>query len=625
MSSSPSPPRLLVGSDNWRVFRTESHGSMCMEWKSSIVEMKQCDQTNVQQRWYATSDSPTAEAPMNIISAYDGKCLTVDLENQATFAMVMAECGTGDATKQQFYYGLSNRIKHLYTSGNGANVPCVQYHTSTNTVRPMSCSYDQSQAPSKQRWQTETRPPAPPPPPLPPSPSGPAWTPLGTRLNGKLSNSHFGAAVALSNDGSILAVGAPRNDNQRGLVRVFARTDSSSSTTWTQRGDDLTGAAMNVRFGDSVALSADGTVLAVGASEYSHSGVSKAGGVWVYVWAGGSWTDRGEAIVSSTAQALFGAAVALSNDGTVVAAGGSWHDNSKGVARVYEWQSGSGSWQQRGADLNGGSQNDMFGSRVELSSDGSTLAVSAHQERNTAGSETAGCVRVYSWSVPSVAAAARAGSWVLKGSLISGDSRNDRLGSGLAMSGQGTVVAVGAPGDAGSMPGKAKVYEWANVGGAGLAWVQRGGTIDGASQGDQFGWSVALSSDGSRLAVGARSSDAGGTDSGTASLFTYASAAVPSDGSWSKMMADIMGMVRARASPCLRATRLPPVLLSSYSRPASFPSRLTPCLSLVRYCLNGGAASTTTRASSSAECRWQAAGSGRAGPAGWICPCRFDG
>src|SRR5262245_46402265 len=88
---------------------------------------------------------------------------------------------------------------------------------------------------------------------------------------------HFGEAVALSADGSTLAVGAPGEDSgamgiggneadntvpDAGAVYVFAR----GGGVWTQQAYVKASTAMaGALFGKGLALSADGSTLAVGA------------------------------------------------------------------------------------------------------------------------------------------------------------------------------------------------------------------------------------------------------------------------------------------------------------------------------------------------------------------------
>ena len=542
----PSPPRLQTGSDHWRVFRTVQNGAKCMEWATDAVKMIQCDnaQTKTKQRWYATSSMPTQSSPMNVISAYDGQCLTVSTVSDTGDDLVMAECGTGDATKQQYYYTDQNQMRFVFNGFATDGKQCVQYSTTTNTVRAMICKALGEAGFNKQQWLTIARPPAPPPPPLPPPPAAPAATPLGARLIGQGQNSYFGDSVALSADGNILAVGAPRFSNERGMVSVYVRTqDAGGGTSWTQRGDDLTGVSQNILFGDAIALSSDGTVLAVGTSKYTANGNSQAGGVWVYMWqvSTSSWVQRGSPspLMISAANVRFGATVALSNDASVLAVGGRQHSNGRGVVRVYTFASDG--WEQRGTDLTGDSNGANFGTRVRLSADGLTLAVGAYKE-DSATNDQAGAVRAYTWN-------AVASAHVLKGTPIYGAFRMANYGTSVDLSSDGTVLAAGAPGNGGSLKGTVRVYEWASVAGASVAWVQRGSEIEGAGNDDKFGWSAALSSDGTRLVVGARKADGGTTDTGSVSLFAYAAGATPAQGTWSRLISDVYGRVRERLKP----------------------------------------------------------------------------
>jgi hypothetical protein len=74
--------------------------------------------------------------------------------------------------------------------------------------------------------------------------NGHVWLQHGDDIDGEAAKDQSGAAVALSGDGSTIAVGAPFNDNavtgqDAGHVRVF-RDDG---TTWVQLGDDIDGQA----------------------------------------------------------------------------------------------------------------------------------------------------------------------------------------------------------------------------------------------------------------------------------------------------------------------------------------------------------------------------------------------
>jgi hypothetical protein len=86
---------------------------------------------------------------------------------------------------------------------------------------------------------------------------------------------HFGASVALSGDGATALVGAPRAEAGLGLVSVFTRTGSTWSEKPALGGSEAVGKGWS---GASVALSSDGEVAAIGAPRDQ----KKAGGAWVF-------------------------------------------------------------------------------------------------------------------------------------------------------------------------------------------------------------------------------------------------------------------------------------------------------------------------------------------------------
>ena len=91
------------------------------------------------------------------------------------------------------------------------------------------------------------------------------WLQLGQDLNGEASSDFFGVSVDLSADGHALAVGAFLNDGSgvdSGHVRVYEYKHDAGQ--WLQLGQDVNGEAAGDRFGFSVALSANGGVVASG-------------------------------------------------------------------------------------------------------------------------------------------------------------------------------------------------------------------------------------------------------------------------------------------------------------------------------------------------------------------------
>ena len=116
-----------------------------------------------------------------------------------------------------------------------------------------------------------------------PTPFG--WNQIGQDLDGAAArNDNFGVSVALSSDGNVLAVGGHGNDNnggESGHSQVYKR-DDTSPLGWIQVGDDVDGEASYDHSGLSVALSANGHVLAVGASVNNNVNGNGAGYVRVF-------------------------------------------------------------------------------------------------------------------------------------------------------------------------------------------------------------------------------------------------------------------------------------------------------------------------------------------------------
>ena len=99
------------------------------------------------------------------------------------------------------------------------------------------------------------------------STSGEDWIAFGNNtdiLVGDAAGDEFGWFTALSADGLTLAVGARRNDNNgthAGHVKIFRKADNS----WSQLGGDIQGEAIEDNFGTSVSISDDGNIVAIGA------------------------------------------------------------------------------------------------------------------------------------------------------------------------------------------------------------------------------------------------------------------------------------------------------------------------------------------------------------------------
>src|SRR4030042_1245328 len=196
------------------------------------------------------------------------------------------------------------------------------------------------------------------------------------------ADDYFGMSVSLSSDGSILAVGATSwggGATEQGGVDFYDWACSDR----VRRGSVLTAsdAAAEDSFGMSVSLSSDGSILAVGAT-FWEGGATNPGGEYIYAWSRRApFTPRCGSTASDAAAAdRFGVSVSLSSDGSILAVGAIFWEGGatdQGGGYIYDW-SGS-AWGQRGSVLTASdaAADDSFGRSVSLSSDGSILAVGA--------------------------------------------------------------------------------------------------------------------------------------------------------------------------------------------------------------------------------------------------------
>ena len=340
---------------------------------------------------------------------------------------------------------------------------------------------------------------------------------LGADIDGEAADDRFGVSVSLSDDGTIVAIGGGKNDagaTDGGHVQVY----QYSGGAWSQLGDDINGDAAAEQSGWAISLSSDGSIVAIGAP--LNEGTP--GRVKVYQYSSGAWSQLGSDIDGEAVDDQFGRSVSLSSDGTILAIGARYNDgNGDNAGRVQVYQYSSGAWSQLGADIDGEAVRDEFGGSVSLSSDGTILAIGAPS--NDAGGYRAGHVRVYQYS---------SGTWSQLGDDIVGEAADDRSGGSVSLSSDGTILAIGAPfnDESGSDAGHVRVYQYSSG-----SWSQLGDDIDGEAADDRSGYSVSLSSDGTKLAVGAHQNDGNGTNAGHVRVHQYSS------GTWSQLGADING------------------------------------------------------------------------------------
>ena len=324
--------------------------------------------------------------------------------------------------------------------------------------------------------------------------SGAEWVTLGDELTGSASLDAFGHFVSISEDGDRIAVSSPSHNGgatNTGKVEVF----DWDGFAWNQAGSDLLGEASGDQFGLDLSLSADGNRLAVGTS-YNDGAGEHAGHVRVFEWDGVDWAQLGEDIDGENEHHFFGESVALSDDGSRLVAGATQEVNCPyascpGQVRVLDWNGTS--WVQVGDAIQGEMRGDLFGESVAISGSGSRIIVGAHYNDNGDALDyrNFGHARVFEWS---------GSSWVQVGEDIEGCTEVPCwLGKRVDISNDGTRVAVQIPlaetGISGNGEGRVRIFDW-----DGGSWNQVGADLVGFGRDDNVG--PTLSSDGSVVSAG---------------------------------------------------------------------------------------------------------------------------
>ena len=320
-------------------------------------------------------------------------------------------------------------------------------------------------------------------------------------LRGLFDGGRFGDTVVISQDGTTLAVGAVKGN----YVQVF-RGGTKNGQPWKQIGQTLYGDGEGDQFGQVIDLNHNGSMLAVGAWNNDDSGPD-AGHAKVYRYGDGLWEPVGKALVGDASEDRFGWQVTLSGNAETLAVSARQGDPNNivkaGYVRVFSLHIGD-EWLRLGSDLEGEVAVEEFGKSLAMSADGRRLAVGTTQ-----WNEFRGRVSIFDFSAENA-------TWTQLGVPLEGRYIEDYLGAALALSADGSILAVGSDGDDsnGNNTGRVIVYEL----GSGT-YKQRGQDLLGEIDHARFGIrKLSLSRDGNCLAAGANHHD---SDRGKGYLYRW--------------------------------------------------------------------------------------------------------
>jgi len=192
------------------------------------------------------------------------------------------------------------------------------------------------------------------------------WIQVGNDIDGENASDFAGGTqkgLSMSGAGTTIAVGATGHDGSNGInsghTRIF---DFDGKGLWLQRGLDIEGELAEDNSGESVVLSEDGMIVAIGEPLSEAGNIGRFdrsyGQVRVFEWNSEAWVQRGAAITGDDKCdfAASGGGLAMDAAGTTVVVGAANHDvnglsGNEGQVRVFGWDGAN--WIQQGSDILG--------------------------------------------------------------------------------------------------------------------------------------------------------------------------------------------------------------------------------------------------------------------------------
>jgi hypothetical protein len=309
--------------------------------------------------------------------------------------------------------------------------------------------------------------------------------------------------LTLNNDGSRLAIGFVNAQNSKGIIKVLELQNEE----WLQIGNDIIGDSNLDRLGGSLDFNNDGSILIVGVDGSDDNG-QNSGQARIYRYLNNTWSQIGVNINGISAFDQFGNSVAINSDGNIVVIGARLSEGNNGHARVFQNQNDN--WVQIGETIVGETLN-LFGESVAINADGLTVIIGG-TGNNANDIFQGGMVRVYQ---------NQSGEWVQIGEDIQGLEEDDQFGKNVAISADGSIIAVATPRTDfnGTQSGSVDLFYNQNGN-----WTQLGNPLLGAFGLSFFGNDIGLSSDAKTLAVSADGQGTNSDEPGSVIVFDIPSA-----------------------------------------------------------------------------------------------------
>jgi hypothetical protein len=277
---------------------------------------------------------------------------------------------------------------------------------------------------------------------------------------------NFGAGVALSADGNTALIGASDSTVPNGVSFGLAFIYVRAGGAWTQQTilSDPDPGSDNRRFGSSVALSSDGNTALVGQYYDSVDGLLSNGAGYVYTRTGTTWTLQTKLLASDRVSFLgLGFSAALSSDGNTAVLGALSFNGltARGSGSAYVFVRNGTTWTEQVKFVSPDSYDvDWFGGSVALGADGNTALIGS---RGADEQEIdAGAAYVFT----------RSGTtWTQQARLLANEPKSFELaGYSVALSDAGNLAILGAPDADRFADNEGAVYTFTR---SGTTWTQQ--------------------------------------------------------------------------------------------------------------------------------------------------------
>lgn len=195
------------------------------------------------------------------------------------------------------------------------------------------------------------------------------WTQYGHTIYGLEHGDFFGFDVGMNKEGNAIIVSSPTANGGTGFVQVFNYDDLSKS--WEQVGETIEGTYSREEFGFAVAMSESGDHIAIGAPYAS----DQPGRVVVYRYYDGKWMKQGNDIVGETNEDEAGETIDILEHGpdVYVAVGAPMDLSTEGTATVFQYNRIDTDWEIMDRYVDGDDVGTDFGRSVSLGHDGTNV------------------------------------------------------------------------------------------------------------------------------------------------------------------------------------------------------------------------------------------------------------